>query len=129
MINFVERNKELKKFMTEVSVVAGYLWDKGLAERNAGNITANVTSLITDSQYVSGSSEKEKLPSNFSGLAGMFFFVTATGKRMRDVAKDIYANSLIINISDDGDYYYKITKKDAKNLNPYIRAADTFQYS
>ena len=37
-----ERN-ELKRVVNDVAEVAGYLWQKGWAERNGGNITVNIT--------------------------------------------------------------------------------------
>ena len=34
---------ELKRCIEQVAEVAGYLWQKGWAERNGGNIVVNVT--------------------------------------------------------------------------------------
>ena len=32
----------------KVAEVAGYLWEKGWAERNGGNITVNITEFVDD---------------------------------------------------------------------------------
>lgn len=33
-----------------IAEVAGYLWTKGWAERNGGNISVNLTGLLTDEE-------------------------------------------------------------------------------
>ena len=38
----------LEKEVMKVAEVAGYLWQKGWAERNGGNITINITDLVDD---------------------------------------------------------------------------------
>jgi len=39
-------NKNLKEQLDEVAEIAGYLWEKGWAERNAGNISINISVLL-----------------------------------------------------------------------------------
>ena len=39
---------ELKKALDSVAEVAGYLWKKGWAERNGGNLTLNITEYVDD---------------------------------------------------------------------------------
>ena len=41
-------NDKLDKVINEIAEVAGYLWEKGWAERNGGNITVNITNEIDD---------------------------------------------------------------------------------
>ena len=43
MKSILENRPELAQRVAEVAEVAGYLWQKGWAERNGGNITVNVT--------------------------------------------------------------------------------------
>ena len=43
MKSILENRPELARRVAEVAEVAGYLWQKGWAERNGGNITVNVT--------------------------------------------------------------------------------------
>ena len=40
-------NCALMAEIDRIAEVAGYLWTKGWAERNGGNISVNVTSLLT----------------------------------------------------------------------------------
>ena len=43
MKSILEQNKALATIVGQVAEVAGYLWQKGWAERNGGNITVNIT--------------------------------------------------------------------------------------
>lgn len=41
-------NESLDRRIAEVAEVAGYLWERGWAERNGGNISVNVTELCAE---------------------------------------------------------------------------------
>ena len=41
-------NQNINKAIGLVSEIAGYLWDRGWAERNGGNISYNITDAIDD---------------------------------------------------------------------------------
>ena len=43
-----ENRPGLAKEVNKVAEVAGYLWQKGWAERNGGNITVNITEFVDD---------------------------------------------------------------------------------
>ena len=46
MKSILDNNPELKHQIDQVAEVASYLWQKGWAERNGGNIVVNVTDQI-----------------------------------------------------------------------------------
>ena len=48
MKSILEGRPALEREVMQVAEVAGYLWQKGWAERNGGNITVNVTEYIDD---------------------------------------------------------------------------------
>ena len=48
MKSILDNRPELAKEVNKVAEVAGYLWQKGWAERNGGNITINITELVDD---------------------------------------------------------------------------------
>ena len=48
MKTILNNRPALKADIEKVAEVAGYLWQKGWAERNVGNITINVTAWIDD---------------------------------------------------------------------------------
>ena len=46
MKSFLEQYPSAKTEILKAAEVAGYLWQKGWAERNGGNITVNITELV-----------------------------------------------------------------------------------
>lgn len=48
MASILEGREELKAVVYQIAEVTGYLWQKGWAERNGGNITVNVTEYMDD---------------------------------------------------------------------------------
>lgn len=90
----------------KIAEVASYLWTKGWAERNGGNISVNVTEYITDEiKALPPLIPAMPLPLKFDALRGNYFYVTGTGKRMRYVAQSPFEHGSIIRISDNGDAY------------------------
>ena len=72
----IRNNKELMAEIGRVAEVAGYLWTKGWAERNGGNISVNVTSLMGDDERsLPALGEAIPLQEAMTFLAGNFFYV------------------------------------------------------
>ena len=46
-MSILDSRPELRREIEKVSEVAGYLWEKGWAERNGGNIVVNVTEYLS----------------------------------------------------------------------------------
>ena len=42
----ISLTKEIQQVVDEIADVAGYMWERGWAERNAGNFTVDVTNLL-----------------------------------------------------------------------------------
>jgi len=86
----------------KVAEVAGYLWQKGWAERNGGNITVNVTEKV-DEEMRALPPLTDPLPigTTLPCLKGCYFYCKGTGKRMRDLARHPMQNGSIIRILDD----------------------------
>lgn len=102
----IRDNKELMAEVGRVAEVAGYLWTKGWAERNGGNISVNVTHLMSeDEKALPALAAPVALPAEMAALKGHIFFVTGTGKRMRYVAQAPFENGSLIRISADGKSY------------------------
>lgn len=47
-MEIIRKNKEIMTEVNRIAEVAGYLWTKGWAERNGGNISVNITHLADD---------------------------------------------------------------------------------
>ena len=86
----------------KVAEVAGYLWQKGWAERNGGNITINITEYVDDAiRTMPAISEVKQIGAVLPQLKGCYFYCKGTQKRMRDLARDPMANGSVIRILDD----------------------------
>lgn len=101
------------KELDKISEVAGYLWEKGWAEYNGGNISVNLTdSLSSRFKTRDALSVRRELPAVLENLADNVFYVTGSGKRMRDVAKNPWDNGVLIRISSDGRFYEIIYREE-----------------
>nr|WP_321373942.1 rhamnulose-1-phosphate aldolase [uncultured Bacteroides sp.] len=102
MKSILENNPALAKQVAEVAEVAGYLWQKGWAERNGGNITINITDVVTDEiKGMKAISGKMQIGTTLPNLKGCYFFCKGTNKRMRDLARFPMENGSVIRICDD----------------------------
>lgn len=86
----------------KVAEVAGYLWQKGWAERNGGNITVNVTAWADEGiRQLPAIGEAKPIGLVLPHLKGNYFYCKGTGKRMRDLARRPMENGSVIRILDD----------------------------
>src|SRR5210317_1075911 len=116
-MNIIKDNMALNDIIMEVSEIAGYLWQRGWAERNAGNISVNISDLITSDYGKLDEFPYFELKTPYPALGSGYFFVSGTGKRMRDLARDPMGNALIIHLERDGTGYHIISKEKASVLN------------
>ena len=113
----IQNNKKLQKIILEVAELAQYLWQKGWAERNAGNISININHIVKEEITELDEFPFYKLGQAYPELANRYFFVTGTGKRMRDIARKPLKNALLIKLSDKGNGYWIITQKKRNRYN------------
>ncbi len=101
----ISLTKEIQQVVDEIADVAGYMWERGWAERNAGNFTVDVTNLLP--RHIKDGSQFlfVTLPVSQSELAGRSFIVKVAGARMRDVARNPKKHLLLISIAQDYSGY------------------------
>lgn len=117
MKDILKSEAHIKQIVNNISDVAGMLWERGWSERNAGNITVNITDLISaKADIIPEEYPKHKLISCCRELGGSWFLTTGTGGRMRDLARMPENNILVIHIDKDGETYSLISGKE--NINP-----------
>lgn len=107
-------NDALKQQLDDIAEVASYLWQKGWAERNAGNISINITELLDEADKTLPAIVSYDLPRELPELANNFFYVTGTGRRMRDVAKDPLKHGSVVRVSASGASYDIIAELNIK---------------
>ena len=102
MKSILENRPELAYEVNQAAEVAGYLWQKGWAERNGGNITLNITEYVDDEiRALPAISEVKQIGKVLPYLKGCYFYCIGTQMRMRDLARWPMANGSIIRILDD----------------------------
>ena len=102
MKSILEGREGLKAVIDQIAEVTGYLWQKGWAERNGGNITVNVTEYMDDEcKAMKAISDVKQIGLTLPQLKGKYFYCKGTGKRMRDLAREPMQNGSIIRICDD----------------------------
>ncbi len=115
MKSILENRPALAKEVNKVAEVAGYLWQKGWAERNGGNITVNITEYIDDEvRTMTPISDVMPIGVTLPHLKGCYFFCKGTNKRMRDLARWPMENGSIIRILDDCASYVMIADAPVK---------------
>ena len=96
---------KLQDTVDEIAEVSGYLWDRGWAERNAGNFTVDVTDLMSGDMKRGSKFQHVMLPIAQPELAGRSFIVKVAGAPMRNVARHPKKHLLLITISSDQSGY------------------------
>lgn len=102
MKSILDNRPGLAEEIGKVAEVAGYLWTKGWAERNGGNITVNVTEWADDEvRALPAISDRFPIGVTLPNLKGGYFYCKGTQKRMRDLARRPMENGSIIRICED----------------------------
>lgn len=102
MKSILDNRPELAHEVNKVAEVAGYLWQKGWAERNGGNITVNITEYADDEiRNMPAISEVKQIGVTLPHLKGCYFYCKGTNMRMRDLARRPMDNGSVIRILDD----------------------------
>jgi rhamnulose-1-phosphate aldolase len=93
--------KKLQDVVDNIADVSSYLWERGWAERNAGNFTIDVTNLVPDDMRNRDQFQCVTLPISQTELAGRSFIVKVAGAPMRNVARRPKKHLLLITIAPD----------------------------
>lgn len=96
----------------KVAETAGYLWQKGWAERNGGNITINITEHVDDEiRQLPPISDVMPIGVTLPCLRGCYFYCKGTNRRMRDLSRRPMDNGAVIRILDDCASYVIIADR------------------
>lgn len=115
MTSILDNRPTLAREVEQVAEVAGYLWQKGWAERNGGNITVNITEHVDDKiRDMEPISPVYPIGATLPNLKGCYFFCKGTNKRMRDLARRPMENASVIRILDDCASYVIIADNPVK---------------
>ena len=102
----LDNRTELTRRVAEVAEVAGYLWQKGWAERNGGNIVINITDCVDEGiRQLPPIDAPRAIGTTLPHLQGCYFYCKGTNRRMRDLAREPMANGSVIRITEDCAHY------------------------
>lgn len=105
-MSILNNRPELENQISEIAEVAGFLWQKGWAERNGGNITVNITDELDDeARNLLPISDVIPIGKTLPHLKSRYFYCKGTNRRMRDLARRPMENGSIIRILDDCSNY------------------------
>ena len=114
-MSILENRPALSAEVYKVAEVAGYLWEKGWAERNGGNITVNITEHVDDAMRAMPAITKPMpIGATLPNLKGCWFYCKGTNRRMRDLARRPMENGSIIRICDDCASYEIVADEAVK---------------
>ncbi len=120
----------LEPVLEEVVDIAGYLWDRGWAERDAGNLSVDVTEIVKNVRdNRSGTVPYPGIA--FPEVGQRTFLVPAEGSRMRDIARHPEEHIACLRISPDCNGF-KFLWKGSKRFTPtselamYLRIHQSF---
>jgi rhamnulose-1-phosphate aldolase len=100
----------------QMAEVGTYLWTRGWAERNAGNLSVDVTELVPSKEP--DPARCVKVPGAIAQpeLAGRCFFITATGARLRELADRDSRCLLLVRIEERLDGYRILWGREETSL-------------
>jgi rhamnulose-1-phosphate aldolase len=89
----------MKQILADIADIAGLISQRGWAERNAGNVSVDVTDRYET--YGAGDWKRVNVPVRYPEVAGRSYLVTATGARFRDIARHPEDHVVLARIADD----------------------------
>jgi rhamnulose-1-phosphate aldolase len=95
----------LFKQLEEMTEVGRFLWEKGWAESNGGNLSADITETVQEPDRFGSDAAPVSLPRAYPNLSLRLFLVTGSGHRFRDFAKSVENNACILKMNESGDAY------------------------
>jgi rhamnulose-1-phosphate aldolase len=102
-----------------MSLIAGFLWQRGWAVKNGGNISVNLTGEVSIPLDHLDQFPHTNLPHAYPALSQNILLVTGTGTRMRDVESNIFQNVCLLRILDEGTSYHLLQHEPfAPSLSP-----------
>jgi len=104
----IEFSPIAKQHIVDVAQVAGYLWHRGWAVKNGGNISVDMTGEVDLCTSDLNQFPYKQLDRTYPDLSQVFLLTTGAGTRMRDVENNIFQNVCVVRISNDGTGYHII---------------------
>ena len=109
---------KLKQVIADAAATGAYLWSKGWAEKNAGNLSADVTEWVRVKPGRLKASAFRAHPHLPPGLLGRAFLVTGTGTRFRDIERDPKGCLCILRVLEDPPGFHLLWGGEREGFKP-----------
>lgn len=109
--------KKLQQEIQKVSEIASYLWQREWAERNAGNISINVSEYLNEVDLDDTAKYNSCIQLPLSA-ANKTYFITGTGCYLRSLINNIKQAACIIRINDTANGYKILWGGEKENFAP-----------
>lgn len=118
-MNAIEIPNEVQQELKKISKVAGYLWEREWAERNAGNISMNLSSFFNTEEIKEKTKNNEFISFDFpKGTEGFVLYITGTGCYLRSLIDRIEEASCILYINQTATGYTIIWGGKSEKFRP-----------
>ncbi|MEA3505605.1 MAG: rhamnulose-1-phosphate aldolase [Bacteroidota bacterium] len=115
-MSLINLSTQVKEQLEKVSRIADYLWSREWAERNAGNISINLSAYFVNKEIQNkGRFIECDLPVEAGGLT---LFVSGKGCYLRDLINKIDKAACILHINSKATGYYIIWGGCSANFEP-----------
>ncbi len=101
----VELGSGLRRIVEDIAEVSLYIWESGWSASSGGNLSVDVTDLVSDDGCMSSGTADSPLPVKTPELAGRSLLVTVSGSRFRDVPRRPEHTLMLMQVSTGGDQY------------------------
>lgn len=101
-------NKEITEEINKVSEIAGYLWERGWSERNAGNISINLTDFIDDLGVFDVTNLRYTKCDFPEEAKNLLIFITGAGARLRELRTIPEKAAGIILIDENAKGFFQV---------------------
>ena len=107
----------LSPIIKEIMDISAYLWSKGWAEANGGNISVDVTDMFdgTSKMKFSPKASTAFKKGSYPSLKNRLFLISGSGCRFRDIAENPGNGICLIHLSDDGSMFNIIDSDESSS--------------
>jgi rhamnulose-1-phosphate aldolase len=123
LLNFSDdlfTKKELKPVFLQIAGIAQYLWERGWAERNAGNFSINITAYFHEKELDRLTAYPFfSLTGNYPALSRKVFMISGAGTRMRDISRNPAEHVCLVYLSESGSAHLIVnSNQDGTSARP-----------
>ncbi|WP_347838458.1 rhamnulose-1-phosphate aldolase [uncultured Draconibacterium sp.] len=116
MVKTTELPESVQAEIIKIKEIAAYLWERGWAERNAGNISVNLTEYCVPADFVYSADEEPFFcPPE---MADSVLFITGSGCRLRRLITKPEEAAAIVHINKKANAYRLIWGGEKQNFAP-----------